>query len=76
MSELFKMDLGPMGAPGFQLQDRLDMSGHQSGNVAPHLNSDLINPSGHILRNTGPGGDFRDLNHNQLPGFNGMQFNK
>ncbi len=72
MTDLFNMDLGPMGAPGFQLRDRLDMTGHESGRVAPHINTDLINPNGNILRNTGPGADFRDLTHNQLPGFNNM----
>jgi hypothetical protein len=75
MADLFNLDLGPMGAPGFELRDRLDMSGHQNGRVAPHINTDLINPDGNVIRNTGQA-DFRDLAHNQLPGFNGMQFEK
>jgi len=71
--DLFKLDLGQFGAPGFTLQDRLDMTGHRSGLVDPHINTDVVGPTGSVLRNTGPGGDFRDLCHNQLPGFNGMQ---
>lgn len=70
--DLFKMDLGDFGAPGFSLHDRLDMSGHQSGMVVPHLNTDLVNLNGNVLRRCGDA-DFRDLTHNQLPGFNGMQ---
>lgn len=66
---LGSVNLGPMGAPGFQLSDRLDMSGHASGSVLPHVNSEIINPSGSALR--GPA--FRDLANNQVPGMNGMQ---
>jgi len=33
--DLFKLDLGQFGAPGFTLQDRLDMTGHRSGLVCP-----------------------------------------
>ena len=73
--ELFNMDLGPHGAPGFNLRDRLDMTGH--GHTDPHINTDMHGPGG-LLRGPyyGPCGpaDFRDLTHNQLPGFNGMQF--
>ncbi|MCK4871519.1 MAG: hypothetical protein KAS72_02225 [Phycisphaerales bacterium] len=66
--ELFDMDLGAFGAPGFTLRDRLDLSGHSSGLVDPHINTDLINPNDNVLR-----GPYRDLSNNQLPGFNGMQ---
>lgn len=69
----FSLDLGPFGAPGFKFNERLDFSGHPSGKVDPHINTDLINPFNEILRNTGPGADFRDITNNQLPGFNGMQ---
>ena len=65
---LFEMDLTPFGAEGFTLEDRLDMTGHRSGRVDPHINTDLINPGGHVLRDE----PFRDLSNNQLPGFNGM----
>jgi len=71
--DLFEMNLNDYGAPGFKIQDRLDISGHSSGKVLPHINSDLINPSGTILGRINNGADFRDLSHNQLPGFNGMQ---
>lgn len=70
--DMFELDLGQFGAPGFTLRDRLDMTGHGSGRVNPHLNSDLVNPNDQVLRRT-EGADFRDLTHNQLPGFNGMQ---
>jgi hypothetical protein len=40
--------------------------------VDPHLNTDIVLPQGDILRRAGEA-DFRDLTHNQLPGFNGMQ---
>lgn len=70
--ELFDLDLGKFGAKDFKLSDRLDMSGHRSGNIDPHINTDLINPSGQILRKDGKA-DFRDLSNNQLVGFNGMQ---
>lgn len=74
--DLFDLDLGPFGAPGYRLNDRLDLSGHGSGNVAPHLNSDLIGPGDRILRREVSAdflADYRDLTHIQLPGFNGMQ---
>lgn len=68
--ETFEMDLGP-DAPGFSLRERVDLSGHNSGRVDPHVNVDLVNPSGRPLdffkQKTG------DLCNNQLPGFNGMQ---
>lgn len=66
----FELDLGPFGAPGFQLRERLDFTGHASGRVLPHINADLCGPSG-VLGYT-PGADFRDLTHNQLPGFNNI----
>ena len=72
MSDLFEMDLGQFGAPGFTLRDRVDFSGHGTGRVDPHINTDLINPQGDVLRRE-DNADFRDLSHNQLPGFNGMQ---
>lgn len=72
MSDVFDLDLTPFGAPGFTLGDRVDFSGHKSGTVDPHMNSDIINPQGRVLRREGPA-DFRDIVHNQLPGFNGMQ---
>ena len=67
--ELFEFDLGPYGAPGFKLGDRLDMTGHRSGMVDPHINTDLINPSSNVMRSP----EYRDLSNNQLDGFNGMQ---
>ena len=62
------VDLGPMGAPGFSLGVRLDMSGHAKGTVDPHINVDLLRPDGSAMR-----GPFRDLTANQVPGMNGMQ---
>ena len=70
--ELFEMDLGSLGAPGFTLGDRLDMTGHPAGRVDPHINADLLRPDGSVVGRVGQA-DFRDLAHNQLPGFNGMQ---
>lgn len=70
--DMFELDLGQFGAPGFTLRDRLDMTGHGSGRVDPHVNTDLVNSNDQVLRRSG-GADFRDLAHNQLPGFNGMQ---
>lgn len=66
--QLDNLDLGQFGAPGFTLNTRLDLSGHRSGLVDPHLNVDLEGPSGIMRQDT-----FRDLTNNQLPGFNGMQ---
>ena len=71
MPNLFEMDLGQFGAPGFQLRDRLDMSGHSG--KEPHDNSAIINPCGQELRWFGRGSNFRDLSENRLPGFNGMR---
>jgi hypothetical protein len=48
------------------------MTGHASGRIDPHVNTDLLGPGGGVLRQAG-GVDFRDLCCNQLPGFNGMQ---
>lgn len=70
--DMFDLDLGVFGAPGFTFRDRFDITGHKSGNVDPHINSEIINPNEKVLRRT-EGADFRDLTHNQLPGFNGMQ---
>lgn len=70
--DLFEMDLGEYGAPDFSLRDRLDMTGHPSGSVDPHINTDLINPQDRVLRRE-DGADYRDLCNNQLPGFHGMQ---
>ena len=67
----FEMDLGP-DAPGFSAIERVDFSGHNSGRVDPHVNVDLVNPSGQPMdffkHKTGG-----DLCNNQLPGFNGIQ---
>lgn len=52
-------------APGFTFQDRVDFSGHQSGTVDPHVNSEVLGPNGGVV--------IHDLAHNQFPGFNGMQ---
>ncbi len=60
--ETFSMDLGQ----GYTLRERADFSGHMSGRVDPHLNSEIIGPCG--LPPVG-----RDLANNQLPGMNGMQ---
>lgn len=70
--DLFEMDIGQFGAPGFSLRDRLDMTGHRSGRVHPHINTDILRPNGGVLGRVN-GADFRDLSHNQLPGFNEMQ---
>jgi len=59
------LPLDDFGAAGFELLERLDFSGHQSGLVTPHVNAELINSSGNVL--------YRDLANAQLPGFNGMQ---
>jgi len=59
------LPLDDFGAPGFELRERLDFSGHQSGLVTPHVNAELINNSETVLS--------RDLANVQLPGFNGMQ---
>lgn len=67
--DMFDLDLGQFGAPGFTLRDRLDLSGHSSGRIDPHVNTDLINPYGNVMRQD----PYRDLSNNQLPGFNGMQ---
>jgi hypothetical protein len=62
------IDLGQFGAPGFSLNDRIDLSGHKSGRVDPHVNTVIEGPNGNELR-----GPYRDLSSNQMPGFNGMQ---
>ena len=66
--ELFELDLSRHGAPGFSLVDRLDLG---LGRTNPHIDTDL-KFGGNSLRYCPPA-DFRDLSHNQLPGFNGMQ---
>jgi len=73
--DLFEMDLGEFGAEGFSLRERADFTGHESGKVDPHENVDLLRGDD-ILRRCNDGewrADFRDLTHNQFPGFNGMQ---
>lgn len=59
------LSLDQFGAPGFELRERVDFSGHRSGRVTPHVNVELTNSSGQVLS--------RDLANSQLPGFNGMQ---
>ena len=59
------LPLDQFGAPGFELRERVDFSGHRSGLVTPHVNAELIDGSDRVLS--------RDLASNQLPGFNGMQ---
>lgn len=71
--DLFDLDLSQFGTPGFTLSDRLDMTGHRSGRVDPHINTDILRADGSPLRYTGHRGDFRDLSHNQIDGMNGMQ---
>jgi len=66
--DLYGLDLSEYGAPGYELNIRLDGSGHRSGRVDPHLNADLMRGE-EVLR----GRQFRDLISEQLPGFNGMQ---
>jgi len=70
---MFEMDLGPYGAPGFSMNERLDFSGHN--NTTPHLNTDIVGPCGKVGYSSGPYGaaNFRDITNTQLPGFNGMQ---
>ena len=75
--DIFSLDLSGFGAEGFTLRDRLDMTGHATGRIDPHINTDILGPDNKVLRRTaseefGPA-DFRDLCNNQLPGFNGMQ---
>jgi len=62
------LPLDDFGAPGFELLERLDFSGHKSGLVTPHVNAEVIDYSGNVL-----GREYRDLANTQLPGFNGMQ---
>ena len=64
--DLNRLDLGEFGAHGFELHDRLDMTGHLSGRVDPHINSEVIRSDNDQVT-------IRDLSSNQLPGFNGMQ---
>ena len=59
----FTLDLGPYGAPGFELRERLDFSGHgRLDPVLPHVNTEVIDAGGITLH--------RDLCCNQLPGMN------
>jgi hypothetical protein len=60
----FELDLGKFGAPGYVLRDRADFSGHNSGRVDPHQNTEVIRGSTPIIP---------DLSNNQFPGMNGMQ---
>ena len=71
--DLFDLDLSQFGAPGHTFRDRLDMTGHASGRVDPHINSEILRQDGSPLGYTRPRGDFRDLAHNQIDGMNGMQ---
>lgn len=59
------LPLAEFGAPGFELIERLDFSGHRNGLVTPHVNSEIITDSGNMV--------YKDLLNTQLPGFNGMQ---
>jgi len=60
----FNLDLGPVGAPGFELIERLDFSGHpkRENFVVPHINVDVYNFQDQKV--------VTDLTNNQLPGFN------
>jgi len=58
----FNMDLSKNGAPGFRFQERLDFSGHASGDVLPHINAEVINSADQKV--------VRDATNNQLPGLN------
>lgn len=71
--ELLELDIGQFRAKGFTFRDRLDMSGHESSNVDPDINTDLMNPAGTVLRKEG-NTDYRDLCNNQLSGFYHMQW--
>lgn len=62
---LGEVPLGQFGAPGFTLSERLDMSGHRSGRIDPHLNTDVLRLDGSPV--------IRDLTNTQIPGMNGMQ---
>lgn len=57
-----RLDLSEFGAPGFELRERVDFSGHDRGNVVPHVNAELMGPGDRLVE--------RDLTSNQLPGFN------
>jgi len=70
VSDLFRLDLRKFGAPGFEIRDRLDMTGHRSGRVIPHINSEVVvagTDKRVIVKSR------QDLAANQVPGFNGMQ---
>ena len=73
---LSSLDLGQFGAPGYTLNERLDMSGHSSGAVNPHINADLVN-NGNVIRTSYSPmhgfADYRDMTNTPVPGFNGMQ---
>ena len=57
-----RLDLSGFGAPGFELRERLDLSGHASGRVVPHVNAEVLNSRDEVVA--------RDLASNQLDGFN------
>lgn len=67
--KLFEMDLDKLGAKGYKLQDRLDMSGltgHKK-DLNPHVNSEVIK----VGRRKPV---VRDAAKNFVDGFNGMQY--
>ena len=60
----FDMDLTRLGEPGFRFQERLDFSGHRSGDVLPHINAEVMNSADQKV--------VRDLTNTQLPGLNSL----
>ncbi len=63
--DIDEVDLSSYGAPGFSLDTRLDLSGHQNGRVDPHINVEVTGQQDQVVS--------RDLTTTQLPGMNGMQ---
>jgi len=61
-----KIPLDDFGAKGFSLNERCDFSGHKTGKVDPHFNSEIV---------TDPFPVERDLTKTQFPGFNQYQVN-
>ena len=68
--DILKQDLplDEFGAKNFNLTERLDFSGHNSGKVTPHLNSEITFDNNKI------GKKYNDLTKTQLPGFNNYQY--
>ncbi len=60
------VDLGPFGAPGFDLRERIDFSGHGKATnpTLPHENSEIVRADGQSDPLSS------DLSNNQLPGMN------